>query len=60
MRGYEKCLTKSQKLEKTKRFRRGGKNTQNCTKRLLMTWITKTVLSLSKSQTSWSVTLNGL
>jgi len=40
--------------------KRGGKNTQkNYTKKLLMTQITMMVLSLTKSQTSWSVKSSG-
>lgn len=57
----QECLTKNQKLEKTSRdlgevARRHRRSVQ---KKLLMTRITKTVLSLSKSQTSWSVNLSG-
>ena len=38
----------SKDLTEEKRLRRGGKNTQkNCTKKILMTWITMTVWSLT-------------
>ena len=46
-------------LTKQKILRRGGKNTQNYTKKILMTQITMMVLSLTWSQTSWNVKSNG-
>ena len=46
----------SMDLTKQKILRRGGKNTQkNCTKKVLMIWITTMMWSLTYSQTSWSV-----
>ena len=49
--------------QKQKRSRRDGKNTQkntkNCTKKILMTWITSMVWSLTQSQTFWSVKSSG-
>ena len=39
--------------------RRGGKNTQNRTRKVLMTWITMVVWSFTSSQTSWSVKSSG-
>ena len=47
-------------LTEAEDVKRGGKNTQkNYTKKLLMTQITMMVLSLTKSQTSWSVKSSG-
>ena len=40
---------------KQKRLKKGGKNTQNYTKKVLMTQINTMVWSLTYSQTSWSV-----
>ena len=42
-----------------KRLRRGGKNTQNYTKKILMIWITTVAWSLTYIQTSWSVKSSG-
>ena len=46
-------------LTKQKILRRGGKNTQNYTKKILMTQITMMVLSLTWSQTSWNAKSSG-
>ena len=47
-------------LQKQKRLRRGGKNTQkNCTKKVLMTQITTIMWSLTQSQTPWCVKSSG-
>ena len=41
-------------------IKRGGKNTQNCTKKkALMTQITMMVWSFTQSQTSWNVKSSG-
>ena len=45
--------------DQQKRLRRGGKNTQNYTKKISMTQITMMVWSLTYSQTSWSMKLTG-
>ena len=42
-------------LTEEKILRRGSQNTQNCTKKVLMTRITMTVWLLTKSQTTWRV-----
>ena len=49
----------SQSLKQKKRLRRGGKNTQNYTKKVLMTQISTMVWSLTYSQTSDSVKSSG-
>ena len=47
-------------LTEQKRLRRGGKNTQNnYTQKILMTQVTTTALSLTQSQTSWSMKSSG-
>ena len=46
-------------LTKQKKLRRGGKDTQNYTKEVLMTGITIIVWSLTYSQTPWSVKASG-
>ena len=48
-------------ITEAERLRSSGKNTQkNYTKKVLMTWITTMVWSLTSSQTSWSVKKVGL
>ena len=42
-------------LTKQKILRRGGKNTQNYTKKIFMAKITMMVGSLTQSHTSWNV-----
>ena len=46
-------------LTEKKRLRRGGKNTQNCTVKILMTQISMLVWSLTQNQTSWSMKSSG-
>ena len=45
----------SKDLKKQKRLRRGGKNTQNCTKTVLMTQTTMMMSSLTYIQKSWNI-----
>ena len=47
-------------LTEQKILRRGGKNTQNYTKKIFMTQITMMVWSLTYSQASWSDKSSGL
>ena len=41
--------------QKQKKLRKGGKNTQNCTKKLLMTQLTTMMWWITYSQISWNV-----
>ena len=46
-------------LTEAEDLRRGGKNTQNCTKKIFTARIIMMVLSLAWSQTSWNVKSSG-
>ena len=46
-------------LKKQKILRRGGKNTQNCTKKIFTTKIIMMVWSLTQSQSSWNANSRG-